>query len=77
MTNLTIAVDEEVLRKARMRALEEGTSVNKLLREHLIRYAQAEERREQALQRLLELARTSKASSSGKRTSRAELHQRR
>lgn len=28
MTNLTITVDEQTLKRARMRALEEGTSVN-------------------------------------------------
>jgi hypothetical protein len=77
MTNLTITVDEEVLRKARMRALEEGTSVNKLLREHLTRYAESHERREQALKRLLALSRKSKASSGGKRTPREELYKRR
>ncbi len=30
MANLTITVDEQTLKKARMRALEEGTSVNAL-----------------------------------------------
>jgi plasmid stability protein len=35
MTNLTLTVDEEVLRRARIRALELGTSVNALVREYL------------------------------------------
>jgi plasmid stability protein len=35
MTNLTLTVDEEVLRRARIRALERGTSVNALVREYL------------------------------------------
>ncbi len=35
MTNLTLTVDEEILRKARIRALELGTSVNALVREYL------------------------------------------
>ena len=35
MTNLTLTVDEDVLRKARIRALELGTSVNSLVREYL------------------------------------------
>ena len=39
MGNLTIAIDEESLKKARIRALHEGTSVNALLREFLDSYA--------------------------------------
>ena len=39
MSNLTITVDEEVLRKARIRALEQGSSVNAVLRELLEAYA--------------------------------------
>jgi len=35
MTNLTLTVDEEVLRRARIRALELGTSVNALVRDYL------------------------------------------
>jgi plasmid stability protein len=39
MTNLTIVVDDRILRRARMRALEDGTSVNAVLREYLAAYA--------------------------------------
>ena len=39
MTNLTITVDEQTLKRARMRALEEDTSVNAVLREYLEAYA--------------------------------------
>lgn len=35
MTNLTLTVEEDVLRKARIRALELGTSVNALVRDYL------------------------------------------
>jgi hypothetical protein len=35
MTNLTLTVDEDVLRKARIHALELGTSVNSLVRDYL------------------------------------------
>ena len=35
MTNLTLTVDEDILRKARIKALEQGTSVNALVREYL------------------------------------------
>ncbi|HEX3612121.1 MAG TPA: hypothetical protein VHU88_10580 [Sporichthyaceae bacterium] len=39
MANLTIAVDDDVLRRARVRAADQGTSVNAVLRDELIRYA--------------------------------------
>ena len=35
MANLTIAIDDDVLRRARIRAFESGTSVNALLRNYL------------------------------------------
>jgi hypothetical protein len=35
MTNLTLTVDDDVLRRARIRALEQGTSVNALVRDYL------------------------------------------
>jgi plasmid stability protein len=35
MTNLTLTVDDDILRMARIRALELGTSVNALVREYL------------------------------------------
>jgi hypothetical protein len=35
MTNLTLTVDEDILRMARIKALERGTSVNALVREYL------------------------------------------
>jgi hypothetical protein len=39
-TNVTIKVDHLVLLQARMRALREGTSVNRMLRAHLEAYAE-------------------------------------
>ncbi|MBM4365229.1 MAG: hypothetical protein FJ102_03365 [Deltaproteobacteria bacterium] len=39
MTNLTITVDENTLKRARMRAIEEGTSVNMVLRAFLESWA--------------------------------------
>jgi hypothetical protein len=39
MPNLTITVDAETLKRSRIKALEEGTSVNALLREYLESYA--------------------------------------
>ena len=39
MGNLTITVDEEALKRARIRALQQGTSVDDLLRDYLERFA--------------------------------------
>jgi predicted HicB family RNase H-like nuclease len=35
VANLTLTIDDEVLKKARIHALERGTSVNALVREYL------------------------------------------
>jgi hypothetical protein len=66
MANLTITVDEGTLKKARMRALEEDTSVNAVLREYLEEYAGRRQERREAGRRILEAARNSRASSGGK-----------
>lgn len=41
MANLTITVDDDLLRRARARAVEQGTSVNAVLRDELSRYVEA------------------------------------
>ena len=60
MANLTIVVDDEVLKRARIRAIEEATSVNAVLRSRLEEYARAEDRRRRAIDELLESAKSSK-----------------
>ena len=66
MANLTITVDEETVKRARIRALEEGTSVNALLRGYLEEYSGVRRERREAGRRLLELAKSSGMSSGGK-----------
>ena len=56
MRNVTLAIEEEVLRKARMRALKEGTSVNEVIRKHLAEYGSREDRIREAMDRILESA---------------------
>jgi hypothetical protein len=65
MTNLTITVDEQVLKRARMRALQEDTSVNAVLRDYLEEYSGVRQERREAGRKLLELARNSGAGSGG------------
>ena len=66
MANLTITVDEETVKRARIRALEEGTSVNALLRGYLEEYSGVRRERREAGRKLLELAKSSGMSSGGK-----------
>ncbi|MFI5255331.1 MAG: hypothetical protein ACHQ15_07740 [Candidatus Limnocylindrales bacterium] len=77
MANLTITVDDRLLMQARMRALEDGTSVNALLRAYLERYAGVGES-DEALAGFARLARMSVASSGtiGRTWTRDELHDR-
>jgi len=46
MANVTLTIDADLLRRARIRALEQDTSVNALVRGYLEEYAGREQRRE-------------------------------
>ena len=61
MATLTISVDPEVLRRARIRALERGESVNKYLGDVFERYASTTNR--DAIDSLLSLTEEPRASS--------------
>jgi hypothetical protein len=84
MANLTITVDEETLRRARARALEQGTSVNAILSEHLARFARLRDVQAEAIDELFALASRNRRAGGakrgkrrGKRTwTRADLHER-
>ncbi len=39
MANLTLVIDDEVLQQARIKALQQGTSVNEICREAITRFA--------------------------------------
>lgn len=75
MANLTLTIDERVLRRARLRAIEEGTSVNAIVRTHLERYAGDDQGRD-AMRALLELSNRSTASSGpeGRTWTREEIY---
>lgn len=79
MTNLTITVDAQVLKKARMRALEEDTSVNAVLREYLEDYAGANSEQKQAVERVLASSQESKmgSGSGGRSWKREDLYEER
>ena len=77
MANLTITVDPETLRRARIRALERGESVNSDLAEALRRYAGPDlDRQAEALSRLDAIADKAGVGSpdGGRAWTRDELH---
>lgn len=76
MANLTIMVDEDTLRRARIRALEQGTSVNALLRDYLEDYAGLAAERREAARAILELSERAASEHRGERWRRAELYER-
>lgn len=63
MAELKITIDENTVEKARVRASEEGTSVDALLRDYLEEYAGVRRERRGAMRRILEDARKGGAGS--------------
>ena len=61
MKNITLAIDDQVLDGVRQYAARRNTTVNALVREHLTRIANEDDRAAKARQRLLELAKNTKA----------------
>ena len=55
VANLTLAIDDDLLRRARIRALEEGTSVNALVRDYLATYVDTDSP-QRAARRFLSIA---------------------
>ena len=76
MKNLTIRVDEETLKAARVRAKQEGTSVNAVLREALEKYAGSKVRAGRALEKLIASTREVRVATAGRSWTRDELHER-
>lgn len=74
--NLTITVEDEVLERARFRALEDNTSVNSILREYLESYAGVAARRRDALEHLICLSRTTEGARGQANWTSDELHER-
>ena len=74
--NLTITVEDEILKRVRMRALEENTSVNAVLRKYLESHAGTTRLRRRALESPLHLSRTTRAGRGAARRTRDELHER-
>jgi hypothetical protein len=76
MTNLTVVIESDTLKRARMRALQEGTSVNAVVRDYLSDYAGMKAQKDEAINNLLRLSRGGKAKRGSRRWTRDDLHQR-
>ena len=76
MRSLTLAIDEDVLRRARIRALGQGTSVNGVLRGFLETYAGGGDARAGAVADLLRMSREASSGRGRRRWTREDLHTR-
>ncbi|MDE0206314.1 MAG: hypothetical protein OXP66_09850 [Candidatus Tectomicrobia bacterium] len=76
MSNLTIVVDDDILKRARIRAIQEDMSVNWVLREYLAVYAGFHRRRDRACERLLALSQSHGSGRGGATWTRDALHER-
>lgn len=76
MTNLTISIDEAIVRQARVRAIQEGTSVSAKVRDFLADYAQGGHTRQVAAQEFIAAARRSQANTGGARWQREDANER-
>lgn len=77
MSHLTLSIDDDVLRRARIRARQQGTSVDAVVRARLVQYAGGDDP-EGAKRAFLDGAERSTASSGpgGRRWTRDELYDR-
>lgn len=78
MANLTLSIDGGLLKRARIKALEQGTSVNAVVREQLASYVCDDDQRE-ARRRIVQNARRSAggSGSGGRSWTREDLYEER
>ena len=65
MTNLTLVIDDKLLQAARIKALQEGTSVNEICRQAIARYAQPADDGDAFMAKWMALAKRMKPSADG------------
>ena len=74
--NLTLTLDEELLRAARKVALDRNTSVNQIVRDYLTALVDETDRQEAALSNLDSLFHESRMRIGPRKWSRQDLHER-
>lgn len=76
MTNLTLSIEEEDLRKARITALEQGTSLNAVIREFIKEYIDRKQHYQQVTDKILQTMESSDYVGADEKCSRDELYER-
>ena len=76
MKNVTLALDETVVREARRIAAERSTSLNAMIRDYLEELTRRESRSALARRRIAEMCRESRAEAGPRRWTRDDLHER-
>ncbi len=77
MANITMSLDEELIKKVKKIAVEKNTTLTGLVREYLTRIArQEEQRREEVIDELSRIMNSSSVHIGEARWSRDELHER-
>ena len=76
MKNVTIALDESLLREARRIAADRSTTLNAMIRRFLEELAESESEAGKARRRIIELCRQTNAEVGSRTWTRDELHER-
>lgn len=76
MKNITVSVDDDTYRRARIKAAEQDTSVSALVKRFLADLAETETEAERLKRRERELRASIRAFRAGDRLSRDDLHER-
>jgi len=76
MKNVTLAIDESLLREARRIAADRSTTLNAMIREFLEELAERESKATRARERIVDLCRNSRAEVGPRTWTRDDLHDR-
>ena len=76
VANVTLALDDALLRQARIKAVHENTSVNAVIREFLAQWVRRDDERAAVVERVRAALDASEYRSGGVTWSRDDLHQR-
>jgi len=76
MTNITLSVEEDDIKQARIIALQQGTSLNAVIRVFLKRYIGQTHRYQQVTERILQQAEHSQFSTGNRKWIREDLYER-
>lgn len=76
MANLTLVIEDAVLKRARVKAAADGTSVNAVVRDHLTQWVSSNDARAAAARALVDSSKRARSRRGTRRWTRDELHER-